>query len=104
MREELFECPKGRSETIPNQALHISELMNRSARLQHIPYLPDSEDDEDNIDIDFNDDVEDRFDVIDRLSYLEARQKEHQRLMDEAAKEKSKATEEESESDATKEA
>lgn len=89
MREELFEIPKGRSETIPNQALRISDLMNRSAMLRSVPYFPDSGDEnDDDLGADQLDDVEDRFDAMDRLSYLEARHLEQKRLKEQAEKEK----------------
>lgn len=70
--DDWVEKPKGRSETIPHQALSIYELLERSLRGQDIPSfdLPDDEDE----DIDRPEvDVEDKFEAFDRLSYYEQR-------------------------------
>lgn len=75
--ENVTEKVSGRSEVIPNQALSLRQIIERSARgmqmremmLNHLQYGEDeSEDGED-----LFDPYDDKFDVRDKLSYLEQR-------------------------------
>lgn len=88
-KKELFEKPSGRSETIPNQGLKIGDLMNRSARLQNLPIFPDMEGEDEEHGEGYLDDIEDKFDMMDRLSYLESRHAEMQRAIEEQKKSES---------------
>lgn len=75
--KDPFEHPKGRSEVIPNQALSLREIIERSSRGQMLREVQGNElqygedEDEDGIDMFAPDD--DKFDVRDKLSYFEAR-------------------------------
>lgn len=90
-KKELFEKPSGRSETIPNQGLKIGDLMNRSTRLQNLPIFPDMEGDDEDHGSGYLDDIEDKFDLMDRLTYLESRQAEVQRLQAQEAQKKAES-------------
>lgn len=80
----LSECVSkrstGRSEVIPNQALHIREILERSARGQFLTQVQmnalqyGQDEPEDGNDLFETDD--DRLDMQDKLSYLELRLKE----------------------------
>ncbi len=75
--DSVFENPKGRSEVIPNQAMSIREIVARSSRGQVLSEVQGNElqygedEDEDGNDIVEYDD--DKFEVRDKLSYLEER-------------------------------
>lgn len=68
--DSWMEHPVGRSETIPNQALSIHNLFERSLS-QQINYLLDDypEEDEDSPVLD----VEDKLDAMDKLTYYQER-------------------------------
>lgn len=87
------ENPVGESETVPNQALHIREIMERSARGQILPEVQYNElqygDDlpEELADLD---DMDDFSDIEEKISYYENRVKEMKDAK-EAAKKKEEA-------------
>ena len=99
----LSECvskrSSGRSEVIPNQALHIREILERSARGQFLTQvqmnaLQYGEDEpEDGNDLFDTDD--DRLDMQDKLSYLEQRLQEAKNAQKRHLEEKSKQIEDE---------
>lgn len=74
---QVGEVNQGRSEVIPNQALHIREILQRSARGQNLPevqannldYGPDEDEDAS----DLFEPTDDKFEIQDKLSYYEAR-------------------------------
>ena len=75
MNNQYLKHCKGRSEVIPNQALSLRDIMNRSLRGQYLAevaanqlqYGDDAPED------DGMPDFEDKFDVLDHASYLEQR-------------------------------
>lgn len=75
--KDVCEHPKGRSEVIPNQALSLREIIQRSSRGQVLREVQGNElqygedEDEDGIDMFAPDD--DKFDVRDKLTYFEQR-------------------------------
>lgn len=89
---QVGEVNQGRSELIPNQALHIREILQRSARGQNLAevqannleYGPDE--DEDNQDLFLPSD--DKLEVLDKLSYYEARLLEMKKAKEAAIKAK----------------
>lgn len=71
-----YEHVVGRSETVPNQALSLRDIIMRSSRGQYLAEVAGNQlqygEDEDP-DNDTLDGIEDKFDALDRASYLEAR-------------------------------
>lgn len=71
------EVPQGRSELIPNQALSIRQIIERSSRGQILAEVQGNQlqygDDEDEEGVDLFDPDDDKFDVRDKLSYYEQR-------------------------------
>ena len=71
------EVPHGRSELIPNQALSIRQIIERSSRGQILAEVQRNQlqygEDEDEDGVDLFDPEDDKFDVRDKLSYYEQR-------------------------------
>lgn len=89
---QVGEVNQGRSELIPNQALHIREILQRSARGQNLPEVQANnleygkDENEDNHDL--FDPSDDKLEVLDKLSYYEARVLEMKKARDAAKKAK----------------
>lgn len=104
---QVGEVNQGRSEVIPNQALHIREILQRSARGQYLPevqantleYGPDE--DEDGQDLFLP--TDDKFEIYDKLSYYEARILEMKKAQKQAQEAKKAKEPERSEGDEAKE-
>lgn len=80
LSECVYKRSTGRSEVIPNQALHIREILERSARGQFLTQVQMNAlqygQDEPEDGNDFFEPDDDRLDIQDKLSYLELRLKE----------------------------
>lgn len=78
--ENIFKDPKGRSEVIPNQALHLREIIKRSMSGQILAEVQGNQleygEDESEEGIDLFEPDDDRFEIQDKLSYFEARLEE----------------------------
>lgn len=90
--ENTLEIVKGRSEVIPNQALSIREIIQRSNRGQLLAEVQGNQlqygDDEDPDGEDFFEYDDDKFDQRDKLSYLEQRLQEAKAADEEYKKKK----------------
>lgn len=103
---QVGEVNQGRSEVIPNQALHIREILQRSARGQNLyevqannlEYGPDEDEDSQ----DLFEPSDDKFEIHDKLSYYEARVLEMKKAQKQALEAKKAKEPERSEGDEEK--